>query len=167
MSAGSVTPIITQMLPSIFLENFVVAQSPIWDQVLRELRSGKKQTHWMWFIFPQHIDLGRSALSRTYGLSSIASAQAYSQHPVLGPRLLESAQILLSLKNRTAFDIFGTPDDFKLRSSMTLFEAAVPNRPEFAQVLTQFCGGVRDLRTHELIKLSTSTKVAPTAALRQ
>jgi len=134
------------------LEHFVAAQEPVWEQVLQELKAGRKASHWMWFIFPQHVELGRSQMARRFGLASLAEAQAYLAHPVLGPRLREAAELVNAVKGKTAFEIFGSPDDLKLRSSMTLFHAAGPAVPVFGQVLTKYFGGRPDGRTLELLK---------------
>jgi uncharacterized protein (DUF1810 family) len=131
---------------------FVDAQSPLWEQVLQELKAGRKESHWMWFIFPQHVELGRSQMSRRFGLASLAEAQAYLAHPILGPRLREASELVHSVKGKTAFEIFSSPDDMKLRSSMTLFDAADASTPEFGQVLAKYFGGHADERTLELLK---------------
>lgn len=106
------------------LERFVTAQQPVWDAVCDELRAGRKQTHWMWFVFPQLATLGRSAMARHYGLSGLDEARAYLAHPVLGPRLRTACETLLRLPARAAVDIFGPVDAMKLRSSLTLFAQA-------------------------------------------
>jgi uncharacterized protein (DUF1810 family) len=133
------------------LRHFADAQAPLWPQVVAELRAGRKTSHWMWFVFPQHIELGRSQMARRFGLSSLAEAQAYVAHPVLGPRLHEAASLVLAQTGRSAHEIFGSPDDAKLRSSMTLFDAAAPENPVFRAVLTQFFGGQPDDRTLALL----------------
>jgi uncharacterized protein (DUF1810 family) len=109
------------------LERFVAAQQPVWDTVCDELRAGHKQTHWMWFVFPQLASLGRSTLARHYGLAGLAEAHAYLAHPVLGPRLREACELLLQLPPRTAVAIFGSVDAMKLRSCLTLFDQACPD----------------------------------------
>ncbi len=118
-----------------------------------ELRAGRKRSHWMWFVFPQIAGLGRSPVSRRYAIASLAEAQAYLAHPVLGPRLIECATILDALQGRTAQDIFGGIDAIKLRSSMTLFHRADPGNPLFAQVLDAYFGGEPDRLTLELLGL--------------
>ena len=134
--------------PSAFdLDRFVQAQAPAWDTVRAELRAGAKRTHWMWFVFPQLEQLGRSATARFYGLQGAAEARAYWRHPRLGPRLREAAALVLAVRGRSVHDIFGSPDDLKLRSCMTLFEAVAPEEPVFAQVLERCCGGERDRLT--------------------
>ena len=134
------------------LERFVDAQSPVYASVIAELRAGAKRSHWMWFVFPQHRALGRSATALHYGLSGRDEAAAYWRDPLLGPRLRQCCELLLALPaSRSAHDILGSPDELKLRSSMTLFTAAVPEEPLFARVLDRFCGGVPDARTLDLL----------------
>lgn len=140
--------------PGFDLERFVQAQDPVWNTVRAELRVGAKRTHWMWFVFPQLAALGRSSTARFYGLQGAAEARAYGQHPLLGPRLREAAALVLAVRGRSVHDIFGSPDDLKLRSCMTLFEAVAPEEPVFAQVLDQCCGGERDPLTLQLLGAS-------------
>ena len=116
-----------------------------------ELRRGRKSSHWMWFVFPQITGLGRSATAQLYAISSLDEAMAYLAHPVLGPRLLESAEILVGLAGRSAEQVFGGIDAMKLRSSMTLFRHAAPPEPVFGQVLDQYFDGVPDPATEERI----------------
>ena len=116
-----------------------------------ELRNGRKDSHWMWFVFPQIAGLGYSQVSRTYAISSLAEASAYLAHPVLGPRLTECAAILAGLPDRTAEQIFGEVDALKLRSSMTLFMRAAPGEPIFRQVLDRYFGGETDSATERRI----------------
>jgi uncharacterized protein (DUF1810 family) len=137
--------------PDTDLQRFVAAQDPVYGQVCAELAAGRKASHWMWFVFPQLRDLGRSATARFYGLASRAEALAYWQHPVLGARLRQCARLVLAVQGRTAHDIFGSPDDLKLRSCMTLFAAVAPEEPVFAQVLQRFFGGEPDPRTLALL----------------
>jgi len=129
------------------LERFTAAQAPVWESVVQELRAGRKQTHWMWFVFPQLASLGRSATARHYGLSGLAEARAYLAHPLLGPRLLQVCETLLQLPPTTATDIFGEVDAMKLRSSLTLFAAASPQEEVFARCLERYFGGAADART--------------------
>jgi len=103
------------------LNRFIEAQNLVYDAVLSELRQGKKRTHWMWFIFPQAAGLGRSSTSRRYAINSLGEARSYLKHPILGKRLVECTELLLGIEGKTAHDIFGFPDDLKLRSCMTLF----------------------------------------------
>jgi uncharacterized protein (DUF1810 family) len=127
------------------LNRFVTAQAPVFDTVLEELQAGRKRTHWMWFIFPQLRGLGQSATARFYGIGSLDEARAYYAHPLLGPRLARSTHTVLESSARSLHDIFGSPDDVKFRSSMTLFEAAVPEAmPVFAQAIDRWCAGERD-----------------------
>jgi len=135
----------------IVLHRFIAAQDPVYRQVCAELAAGRKTSHWMWFVFPQLHGLGLSATARFYGLASRAEALAYWQHPVLGARLRHCAQLVLDAMGRTAHDIFGSPDDLKLRSCMTLFAAVAPEEPVFAQLLQRFYGGEPDPRTFALL----------------
>jgi uncharacterized protein (DUF1810 family) len=133
------------------LERFVAAQRGVYDGALAELRRGRKTGHWIWFIFPQIAGLGRSELSRYYGITSIDEARAYVAHPLLGPRLRECAGALLATEGRTATEILGSVDAMKVRSSMTLFHRAAPDEGVFAQVLERFYGGVADEATIALL----------------
>lgn len=125
-------------MPGFDLERFVTAQAPVWPAVRAELQAGRKQTHWMWFVFPQLAVLGRSGMARHYGLSGLDEARAYLAHPVLGPRLLECCGILLQLRGRTSVDIFGSIDAMKLRSCLTLFMLAGPAAVAFRECLLKF-----------------------------
>ena len=129
------------------LRRFVDAQDGIYEAAVRELRAGRKTSHWMWFVFPQITGLGRSAVAQRYAIGSVAEAEAYLAHPVLGPRLLECAAILTSLGGASARAIFGDVDALKLRSSMTLFARAAPDEPLFSDVLERFFGGEEDPTT--------------------
>jgi len=129
------------------LERFVSAQHSIYAEVLSELRAGMKTGHWMWFIFPQIRGLGRSPVSIEYAISSREEAAAYLQHPVLGPRLKECTQLVLDVEKRSAEEIFGSPDDMKLRSSMTLFAQVSADDDIFIRVLQQYFGGAPDQLT--------------------
>lgn len=133
------------------LQRFVTAQSGVYERACQEIAAGSKRSHWMWFVFPQMRGLGHSAMAERFGIVSLAEAQAYIEHPVLGPRLRHAAGLLLGVEGRTAHDIMGFPDDMKLRSSMTLFSrAALDNRP-FVAVLDRFFGGEEDAATLQLI----------------
>lgn len=135
------------------LSRFVEAQEPVFDAVCAELRAASKRTHWMWFIFPQLRGLGRTSTAQFYGLESEEEALAYWQHPVLGPRLRTCVELLLAApRGRSANQIFGTPDDLKLRSCLTLFARVAPEEPAFDAALTRFHGGVPDERTLALLK---------------
>jgi len=131
------------------LARFTEAQNGVYEHAVAELRRGRKTSHWMWFVFPQIAGLGQSATSRHYGITSLAEAEAYLAHPMLGPRLRECASVLMSLSNRTADQIFGGIDAMKLRSSMTLFLHADPGEPLFRQVLDEYFEGAADTATEE------------------
>ena len=133
------------------LERFVVAQNQdgTYERVLQELRAGRKKSHWMWFVFPQIAGLGHSAMSMEYAISSLGEAEAYLQHAVLGPRLLECAGLVLQVQGLDAQDIFGDIDAQKLHSSMTLFLRAAPDPRVFAQLIDKFFGGRPDRATDE------------------
>lgn len=131
------------------LDRFVQAQSAVFEQVLEELRSGVKTGHWMWFIFPQIKGLGRSPISIEFAISSRDEARAYLQHPVLGPRLKECTRLVLLVEGRAVDDIFGSPDDLKFRSSMTLFAQISPDDDIFLRALQKYFGGVPDRLTLE------------------
>jgi uncharacterized protein (DUF1810 family) len=135
------------------LQRFVTAQDAggTYNRAAAELRGGRKTSHWMWFIFPQIAGLGFSPTARTYAITSLDEARAYLAHPVLGPRLTESAAILADLEGRSAGEIFGGLDAQKLRSSMTLFMHAAAGEPVFRQVLDQYFGGVPDPATEQRI----------------
>jgi uncharacterized protein (DUF1810 family) len=133
------------------LERFLRAQAPVMAQVRQELRAGRKQTHWMWFVFPQLRALGRSPTAQRYGLVSLAEAEAYLAHPVLGLRLMECSELVLAVRHRSVHDIFGSPDDLKLRSSMTLFAAARPEVTIFTDVLRRYFEGRADQLTTGLL----------------
>jgi uncharacterized protein (DUF1810 family) len=129
------------------LDRFVQAQAAVFEQVLGELRSGVKMGHWMWFIFPQIKGLGRSPISIEFAISSRDEARAYLQHPVLGPRLKECTRLVLSVEDRSVGEIFGSPDDMKFRSSMTLFAQVSPDDDIFLRALRKYFGGVPDRLT--------------------
>ena len=133
------------------LSRFVEAQAPVYAEVLQELRSGTKKSHWMWFIFPQLAALGRSSTAQYYGIGSRPEAAMYLQHSILGPRLIECTELVLDHPDRPLAAIFGEIDAMKFRSSMTLFEAAASGRKDFAQALDTFCDGARDEKTLELL----------------
>jgi uncharacterized protein (DUF1810 family) len=133
------------------LERFVAVQDRVYADVIRELRRGRKESHWMWFVFPQVAGLGYSAMSQRYAIASLDEARAYLAHPVLGARLRECAALLLASGGRTAEQVFGSIDAMKLRSSMTLFGRAAPDEPLFAQVLDRFFDGTADAATDALL----------------
>ena len=128
-------------------ERFVRAQNPVFDHVLAELRAGYKSSHWMWFIFPQIRGLGRSPVSIEYAISSRQEAQAYLRHPILGARLKECTRLVLALEGRSVADVFGSPDDMKFRSSMTLFAQVSPDDDIFQRALKKYFAGVPDRLT--------------------
>lgn len=132
------------------LERFLKAQEPVFRAVLTELGHGRKQSHWMWFVFPQIAGLGFSAMSQRYAIGSRAEAKAYLAHPVLGPRLIECTRLVLAVQGRTINAILGAPDDAKFRSSMTLF-GAVSNDPVFDEALAKYFAGERDDATLEIL----------------
>lgn len=133
------------------LQRFVDAQSRVYATALGELRLGRKQTHWMWFIFPQLAGLGLSSTAQFYAIASLDEARAYLAHPILGPRLRDATAVVNALQGRTAHEVFGFPDDLKFRSSMTLFQAAAPDEPLFGQALAKYFEGAPDERTLELL----------------
>ena len=133
------------------LQRFIRAQAGSHDVALRELRAGRKRSHWMWYVFPQLQWLGFSDMARMYAIESIEEAAAYAAHPVLGQRLRECTAAVLAVDGRSAHDIFGHPDDWKFRSCMTLFEAAVPGEPLFAAALDRYFDGERDDQTLDLL----------------
>jgi uncharacterized protein (DUF1810 family) len=135
------------------LNRFVEAQEGVYERALSEIRSGRKRSHWMWFIFPQYAGLGFSEISKRYAIKSLAEAEAYLNHPVLGARLLECAEAALAVEQRSAVDIFGFPDDMKLRSCATLFARVSPSGSIFVQVLDKYFEGEPDERTLQLSTL--------------
>lgn len=133
------------------LERFVLAQQVNYEDALREMRCGRKQTHWMWYIFPQLRGLGRSVMSMQYGLDGLEEARAYLAHPVLGPRLLECCEAVLKADSNDPWEVFGSPDDLKFCSCLTLLALAAPSVPIFEQLLDKFYGGQKDLRTIQIL----------------
>ncbi len=129
------------------LQRFVDAQEPVFEQVRAELHDGSKRSHWMWFIFPQIEGLGHSASARTFAISSRAEAEAYLQHPILGPRLRECTRLVMGVQGRSISQILGYPDDLKFRSCMTLFAHATPENQEFMDALQKYFGGELDRLT--------------------
>ena len=134
------------------LQRFIQAQKFIYERALAELQSGKKQSHWMWFIFPQINGLGFSMTAKKYAIKSSSEARAYLNHPILGARLLECTQTVFLIENCSAHDIFGSPDDLKLCSCMTLFEFVADKEPVFGQVVDKLYAGKRDQRTLGLLE---------------
>jgi len=133
------------------LSRFVRAQENVYQQALVEIRSGRKRTHWMWFIFPQLDGLASSATSKRFSISGTQEAVAYLEHPILGPRLRECAEAIVAIEGRSASEILGSPDDLKLRSSATLFAAVLPPGSVFERLLAKYYGGVSDSRTTDLL----------------
>jgi uncharacterized protein (DUF1810 family) len=140
------------MAPTNDLQRFVSAQQTDFATALAEIQSGRKRSHWMWYIFPQIQGLGFSETSKFYAIKDRQEAQAYLQHPVLGPRLKEISQVLLNLDSSDATRILGSPDDVKLKSSMTLFAALEGADPVFEQVLDKFFRGEADAKTWQLLQ---------------
>ena len=140
------------MLTEHHLNRFEEAQEHIYSRVVSELKNGYKQSHWMWFIFPQIEGLGQSMTSRRYSIKSLEEAKAYFLHPVLGKRLVECSTILLGLAKKTATEIFGYPDNMKLQSCMTLFAVAAPEEPVFDKVLLKYFKNTKDLHTLDIIR---------------
>jgi uncharacterized protein (DUF1810 family) len=136
------------------LSRFVKAQAQDYDQALTEIRAGRKHSHWMWYVFPQIQGLGTSPTSRHFGIKSAAEASAYLAHPTLGPRLLECAESALRIQGRSALEIFGSPDDMKLRSCATLFASVSSSGSVFHRLIEKYFQGVRDERTIQLLEKS-------------
>lgn len=135
------------------LQRFVSAQDPIYPQVLAELRSGQKRTHWMWFIFPQLVGLGRSPTAQLYAISSLGEARAYLVHPVLGARLRECTALVNAVEGRTIHQVFGSPDAMKFHSSVTLFARASDGDDVFTEALAKYFGDREDRATIELFNV--------------
>ena len=133
------------------LQRFVDAQAGVYADVCTELRDGRKRSHWIWFIFPQHSALGHSQTAKQFGIGSLDEARAYLAHPVLGPRLRECARLVSAVRGRTINAMFGSPDDLKVRSSMTLFAEATDDDADFTAVLDKYYGGEPDPRTLDLL----------------
>ncbi len=134
------------------LTKFLEAQNQLYLQALSELKNEKKESHWMWFIFPQIEGLGASETAKFYAISNLEEAKAYLAHPVLGKHLTEIAEAVMKIDGKSAKEIFGTPDDLKLRSSMTLFSKVKNTSPIFRDVLEKYFDGLDDPRTIELLK---------------
>ena len=134
------------------LSRFVTAQAPVWARVAAELAAGRKQSHWMWFVFPQIAGLGHSTMAQLYAIGSLDEARAYLAHPLLGPRLHQATELVLAINGKTAHEIFGSPDDLKFRSSMTLFAAAAPDEPLFQHALDKYFAGEGDPLTLQKLR---------------
>ncbi|GAB4381283.1 MAG: DUF1810 domain-containing protein [Elainellaceae cyanobacterium] len=143
------------------LNRFIQAQAADYERALTEIKSGRKRSHWMWYIFPQLDGLGVSAISKQYSIKSIAEAKAYLNHPILGSRLIECAEATLSVDARSAHEIFGSPDDIKLRSCATLFAYVSPVGSVFDQLLDKFFQGERDPKTLHLLNIMGKDKEYP------
>lgn len=133
------------------LDRFVEPQKGRYERALAEIRGGQKRSHWMWYIFPQLAGLGSSPMSQKYSLRSLGEAEAYLAHPVLGPRLIECAEAALGVPGNSAHDLFGSPDDWKFRSSATLFALVSPAGSVFHRILDKYFRGESDPRTLELL----------------
>ena len=136
---------------SLLLERFIEAQEGIYNTVLTELRAGKKQSHWMWFIFPQMAGLGRSSTASFYAIKSAAEAEAYLRHPMLGSRLRECTTTVLNLEGLSLTDIFDYPDNLKFCSSMTLFNFVAPRDSIFESAIIKYCKAHKDARTLQIL----------------
>lgn len=134
------------------LERFVQAQSGVYERALAELQAGRKQSHWMWFIFPQIAGLGHSAMAQRFAIPSLEEARDYLAHPLLGARLGECCQAVLAVEGKSAHDIFGSPDDVKFRSSLTLFSQAAPDELLFHHLLRKYFDGRADERSLEILR---------------
>ena len=134
------------------LARFVKAQVGVYEDALRELQAGRKRTHWMWFVFPQIAGLGSSPMAQHYAIGGLDEARAYLRHPELGRRLRTCTEAVNGLSGRSAHDVFGSPDDAKFRSSMTLFSEADPSEPVFGQALAHYFDGEKDARTIETLR---------------
>jgi uncharacterized protein (DUF1810 family) len=149
MSEGAPGP--TRPADPYNLARFLQAQGQYYERALSEITNGRKRSHWMWFIFPQFDGLGTSETSKQYAVKSVAEARAYLEHPVLGPRLVKCAEAVLHAGGRAALEIFGSPDDMKLRSCATLFGLVSPEASVFRRVLDKYFDGQRDNETLRLI----------------
>jgi uncharacterized protein (DUF1810 family) len=134
------------------LKRYITAQEPKYATALSEIKKGKKESHWMWYVFPQIKGLGKSDTAKLYALKDINETIAFIEHPILGARLLEISNALLQLSSSNANEIMGSPDDMKLKSCMTLFNALHVTNPVFKLVLDKFYGGEEDVATLEIIK---------------
>ena len=138
------------------LQIFVQAQEDIYEQALAELKNGSKESHWMWFVFPQIAGLGNSEMARKYAIPNLADAKAYLSHDLLGSRLRECTEAVLAVEGRTAHEILGSPDDVKLKSCMTLFEVADGPDSVFSSILEKYFEGQRDERSLTILNAQLS-----------
>jgi uncharacterized protein (DUF1810 family) len=136
------------------LARFMQAQKDVYEHALSEIRAGRKRSHWMWYIFPQFDGLGFSATSKTYAIKSMAETEAYLSHPILGARLMECAEAVLTIEGRSAYEIFGSPDDMKLKSCATLFAQVSPVNSVFERLIDKYFEGERDRKTLELLNIA-------------
>ncbi|HEY9383795.1 MAG TPA: DUF1810 domain-containing protein [Gemmatimonadales bacterium] len=143
------------------LSRFVRAQEDDYAQALAELVSGRKRSHWMWYVFPQFDGLAFSSTSKLYSIKSVAEAKAYLAHPILGPRLLECAEAVVRVEGRSATEIFGSPDDLKLKSCATLFGSLLPSGSVFDRLLAKYYGGGRDEKTLDLLAARHDSTLRP------
>lgn len=148
MESGTVS-VMSELSDPFDLQRFVKAQKPVYGEVCAELRNGRKEGHWIWFIFPQLRGLGSSAMATAFGISSRREAEAYLKHPILGPRLRECTRLVNLVEGRAIDQIFGYPDDLKFRSSMTLFAGAASDNQVFKEALQKYFGGEPDPLTLE------------------
>jgi len=139
------------MTHNLTFHRFLTAQVPVYDEVLAELRAGRKSSHWIWFIFPQIAGLGRSSMAQQFAIASLDEAKAYLQHPVLGPRLKACTQLVLDVNGRSAEEIFGYPDHLKFRSCMTLFLTASTDNAIFKDALFKYFDGKPDQMTLDIL----------------
>jgi uncharacterized protein (DUF1810 family) len=133
------------------LKRFIDAQENTYPDALMEIKNGKKKSHWMWYIFPQIYGLGSTEISKFYAIKDLREAQLYLQHPILGQRLIDISKALSEIKDKSAHEIFGSPDDLKLKSCMTLFSSLKNAHPIFQQIIDQFFDGKMDNKTLEII----------------
>lgn len=140
------------------LGRFVQAQADVYQQALAEVRAGRKQSHWMWYVFPQFDGLGFSSASKMYAIKSVAEAKAYLEHPILGARLVECCEATVGIEGRSAVEVFGSPDDMKLRSCVTLFATVSPTGSVFERLLDKFFQGDRDEETLRLMAAASGTE---------
>src|SRR4051812_38972224 len=138
------------------LKRFVDAQAGDYEQALAEIKGGRKRSHWIWYIFPQFDGLGSSSMSKRYAIKSLDEAKAYLAHPVLGPRLVEICEAALALDGKSAYEVFGSPDDMKLKSCATLFASVSPPDSVFAQLLDKYFEGERDAKTLRLLATASA-----------
>ncbi len=149
------------------LNRFIEAQDPLYPTVLKELKNGIKLSHWMWFIFPQVFGLGQSKTTQFYAIKTKEEAVAYLNHPILGERLRECSAILLTHQDKTASQIFGSPDSFKLQSSMSLFASVAGQEKIFQIILDKFYENNADERTNKIVLSFPTKRVRKTIPLKQ